>query len=177
MDIGKFRELLKRERIEKVRPYQSTHEEMGYDENYDSGENFVRDRIVFYLTEKGFEVDSVSDKSEKGPDIILMTSPKRVIEVKGFPSRIVSRGKTKGKVKKESQRKLQAHGWIWEGIAQLIEHKCSNLDQEIALGLPDKEYYRGYLNQIRWFREKLSLYVYLVNKNRVRLYNPSESIA
>jgi hypothetical protein len=133
-------------------------------------------KIVSYLKERNFEVDSVSDKSEKGQDILILTSPRRVIEVKGFPSRIVSKGKTKGKVKKESQRRLQAHGWIWEGIAQLVDHKCNYRDQEIALGLPDKEYYRRYLNQIKWFREKLSLYIYLVNKNEVRLYYPNELI-
>ena len=79
-------------------------------------------------------------------------------------------------IKSDSQRRLQARGWIWEGIGKLIEHKCNNPSCEIALGLPNKEYYKGYLNKIKWFRKKLSIYTYLVRNKEVKLYNPNEII-
>jgi hypothetical protein len=54
MDVDRFRELLKRGRAEKMVPHPDTEEELGYDENYDSGENFVRNKNSFLFKRKKF---------------------------------------------------------------------------------------------------------------------------
>jgi len=150
--------------------------QLGYDEDWDSGENYIRNRIVSYLKEKGYKVESVADKSGKGRDVVVKTSPRRVIEVKGYPSQKVSQGRSKGKIKSQSQRDLQALLWIWDAIRQLVEHKCEKPDDEIALGLPAKEFYCNYLNRTAWFRRELSIFVYLVYEMEVKVFGPADNI-
>jgi hypothetical protein len=154
--------------------------QLDYDEDWDSGEDYVRERIVSSLKplrEKGIEVESVADKFGKGRDIVVKTSPHRIIEVKGYPSRKVSQGKSKGAIKTQSEIDNQALLWVWDAIRQLVEHKCERPDDEIALGLPVKEFYINYLNRIAWFRSELSIFVYLVYESEVKVFGTADNIS
>jgi hypothetical protein len=151
--------------------------QLQYDPYWDSGEDHVRNTIVSYLETGGLEVEAVASRSAKGRDIIVRGTSQRVIEVKGSPSKLRSRGGKKGTRKPQSLMDLQARLWVWEGIMQLVEHKCQQPDDELALGLPDTDFYRDYLNRIAWFRQQLSVFVYFVSGTDVRMFGPTDHVA
>ena len=135
---------------------------MGYDDTYDSGEDYVREMVATHLNAAGTPFTCVSRTSEKGRDIVVHSTPRRIIEIKGYPSARVSRGANRGKLKAEPKRRLQAQGWIWDAIRQLYEHHATTPDDELAIGLPARPFYRSYMIRFAVLRTKLSLFVYLV---------------
>ncbi len=66
-----------------------------YNEPGDTGEDRIRDRIAAYLRQQRCEITCVRDKRSKGCDIVVHSKPRRIIEVKGYPSVNVSQGQTK----------------------------------------------------------------------------------
>jgi hypothetical protein len=147
-----------------------------YNEPGDTGEDHIRNRIAAYLRQQGCEITCVRDKRSKGRDIVIHSKPRRIIEVKGYPSVNVSQGQTKGGTKTASKRRLQALIWLWDAIRQLLEHKATNPSDEIALGVPATEFYLSYLQKFGSIRRDLSLLIYLVSDSDVVIVSTDEDV-
>jgi len=63
-------------------------------------------------------------------------------------------------------------------IFELISQKSLNEDLEIGLGLPKFQAYLDLLNKIKFLREEMEIYCYLVDENgQVRLIPPQENVS
>jgi hypothetical protein len=146
-------------------------------------EGNVLEKIVEYMVNvEGFEIliKSNTAKRTQGPDILARKGNiLRHVEVKGYPSQRYMRdvpGGRKGNFKRTSPA-TQARHWFSDGLFELILSKSENESVQIALGLPEFNTYLKLLNQIKYFREKMELYCYLVNKDgKVKLIQPHEKV-
>jgi hypothetical protein len=145
-------------------------------------EGNILEKIVGYMVNvEGFEILIKSDTSKRtpGPDILARKGNiLRHVEVKGYPSQKYMRdfpGGRKGDLKRTSPA-TQARHWFSEGLFELILRKSENESVQIALGLPEFPTYLRLLNQIKFFREKMELYCYLVKDGKVKLIQPHENV-
>lgn len=148
-------------------------------------EGNIQNKIVEYMQNvEHFTRIKVADtlRKEPGPDIKAERKLEdgsveiRQVAVKGYPSRYYTQGEKKGQVKRTS-RSTQARHWFAEAIMELILTKSQDESIQIALGIPDFRVYRKLLNRIKWFREKIGLFCYLVGeKGEVKLLKPEENI-
>jgi len=144
-------------------------------------EGNVQERIIDYmLNVEKFEIliKSNTFKKTRGPDILARKDDLlRQVSVKGYPSDKYTTdfpGGKKGE-KKKTRPATQARHWFSEALLELILAKSDREHLEIALGFPKFQTYLSLLNKIKFFREKIGLYCYLVSQNgQVRLVLPRE---
>ncbi|MEM1985456.1 MAG: hypothetical protein QXG36_02860 [Nitrososphaeria archaeon] len=157
-----------------------------WDKTYDwFWEGNVQNRIKEYMKRKeGFKIVHVSNPmtKEQGPDILAKRKidngslERRQVSVKGYPSDKYVEGKKKGK-KKRTRPPIQARHWFAEALFELILAKSEDQNLQIALGFPNFKVYLNLLNKIKWFRNKIGLFCYIVTeKGQVKLIKPDESI-
>lgn len=144
-------------------------------------EGNILEKIIEYMVNvEGFEILMKGDasKSTSRPDILARKGNiLRCVEVKGYPSQRHTPdflGGQGGELKRTPPL-AQARDWFSEGLFELILRKSENV--QIALGLPEFRIYFKLLNQIKFFREKMELYCYLVNRDGgVKLIRPDENV-
>lgn len=148
-------------------------------------EGNVQERIIEYMKRnEGFRIDQSADPTtkERGPDILAKrrlsdgSFEKRRVAVKGYPSDKYVEGQRKGQ-KKRTNPPTQARHWFSEALLELILAKSDDEDLQIALGFPNFKVYTNLVNRIRWLREKMELFCYIVTEDgQVRLFKPNEGV-
>ena len=143
-------------------------------------EGNIQERIIRYMKNaEGFHVVESANTAMKtqGPDILAERhGVRRRVAVKGYPSDKYVSGNKKGQ-KKPTNPILQARHWFAEAILELVLARSANPKLEIALGFPTCTRYVNLLNSIRWFRDKMQLYSYLVSENgSVNTFKPEALI-
>ena len=148
-------------------------------------EGNVQNRIIEYMKEvEGFKIVKEADplSKERGPDILAERRLNdgsleiRRVAVKGYPSTRYVEGEKKGK-KKRTNPSTQARHWFSEALLELLLAKSDDENLQVALGFPDFKVYTNLIRRIKWLRDKIKFFCYLVNEDgEVKLLEPKQNI-
>lgn len=119
-------------------------------------EGQISKKLVDYFLKNGYKI--LKDNSEKisarGEDIIVsLQGQQEIIEVKGYPTTVHTKGKDKGKPK-PTNPKLQAKHWFSEALLSSIfnyqRHKDSK-NFNLALAFPLIDRYKELIGKVEDF--------------------------
>jgi len=135
-------------------------------------ESNVSRMLVAHLKSNGYQIlkDNSDNCSARGEDIIAISPEggKEVIEVKGFPTKLHTKGALKGELKK-SKPDHQAKHWFSEVIVTSIFNYRKHRDPKtiLAIAFPNFEKYRKLQLLIHeYFTDNnLSMKVYSVDED------------
>ena len=119
-------------------------------------EGQISKKLVAYFLKNGYTIlkDNSDKISTKGEDIIIsILGQKEIIEVKGYPTTVQTKGKDKGKPK-PTNPKLQAKHWFSEALLSSIfnyqRHK-DNYNFKLALAFPLTDRYKELIGKVEDF--------------------------
>lgn len=130
-------------------------------------EGNIQARVAEYLSQQGWTVKSRADTAARarGADIIAHIGERTlIVEVKGYPSTVYSRGPQAGRLKRTKPR-LQARHWFADALLGGMLHRESSPHSEVALAFPDVDRYRKLISRTETALHALGLGVYLVPRN------------
>ncbi|RLI05413.1 hypothetical protein DRO22_02765 [Candidatus Bathyarchaeota archaeon] len=146
-------------------------------------ENILKKVIEYMVNDEQFEVLIKSDfLNEKHKPVILGRKGNilRQVVVVGLPFMLPSIRLSDNRKEKLNDDQLTnlAQVNLSKVIFELISQKSQNEDLEIGLGLPKFQAYLDLLNKIKFLREEMEIYCYLVDENgQVRLILPQENVS
>lgn len=135
-------------------------------------EGQISKKLVAYFIKNGYSVlkDNSDKISARGEDIIVsIHGQQEIIEVKGYPTTVHTKGKDKGKPK-PTNPKLQAKHWFSEALLSSIfnyqKQKVKN-NFKLALAFPLNDRYKELIGKVEDFftDNNLSLKVYFVDES------------
>lgn len=135
-------------------------------------EGQISKKLVDYFIKNGYTIlkDNSNKISARGEDIIVdIQGHKEIIEVKGYPTTVHTKGKDKGKPK-PTNPKLQAKHWFSEALLSSIfnyqRHK-DNDNFKLAMAFPLTDRYKELIGKVEDFftDNNLNFKVYFVDKN------------
>jgi hypothetical protein len=135
-------------------------------------EGQISKKLVEYFKENGYTIikDNSDKISARGEDIIVSKQGhQEIIEVKGYPTTIHTKGKDKGKPK-PTNPKLQAKHWFSEALLSSIFNYQRHKDKDnfkLALAFPLTDRYKELLGKVEDFftDNNLNFKVYFVDDN------------
>ncbi|GGH01493.1 hypothetical protein GCM10007415_42030 [Parapedobacter pyrenivorans] len=135
-------------------------------------ESKISTEIVNHLNAMGytFEKDNSDKIQNKGEDIVAVKHNTRwVIEVKGYPANVITRGKRKGEPKK-TRPDDQAKIWFGKalvGCMKFYRRHCNKQEKlKLAIALPKKKVYMDLAKEFSLFFRNfhINFFVLLVDK-------------
>ncbi len=128
-------------------------------------EGNVQARIRDHLEGQGWEIRRAADTEgrRRGVDLLAVQGKRmRVVEVKGYPSRVYERGPWQGQPKR-TQPSTQAGHWYAGAVLSAMLREARMPQAEVYLGFPDVRRYRNLLARTKGGLERLGFGVYLVD--------------
>lgn len=135
-------------------------------------EGQISKKLVAYFVANGYTIlkDNSDKISAKGEDIIVSIQEQlEIIEVKGYPTTVHTRGKDKGK-SKTTNPKLQAKHWFSEALLSSIfnyQRQAVKDNFKLALAFPLTERYKELIAKVEDFftDNNIDFKVYFVDQN------------
>ena len=135
-------------------------------------EGQISKKLVTYFKSKGYSIlkDNSENISTRGEDIIISyQGQQEIIEVKGYPTTVHTKGLKKGQPK-PTNPKLQAKHWFSEALLSSYfnyqrHKKCGNF--RLALALPLTDRYKELISKVEEFftDNNINIKIYFVDEN------------
>lgn len=124
-------------------------------------ENDVIKSLSSYLEKNGYTIESSSDTSEHGYDIVASRSGKYLY--------VEAKGQTSSKDTSRRYKKEFTHSQKMDHIAKAIYKSMKTMNEkrnsEVAIALPSDDVHKNLIDDVMPFLEKLGIKIFFVDKS------------